>query len=114
MQGVLVEPPDERDQYTNLKVRAEELHAVGELTFTPVGGLLLARVHHGGGWRYGDRVRIEGDLVMPSEQEDIRYREYLARQGVYSYMSSAQARTLLKDQGNPIRGAIYRKRGRSP
>ncbi len=110
VQGVLVEPPDERDQYTNLKVRAEELHVVGQLTFTPVDGLLLARVPREGGWRYGDRVRIEGDLVTPPEQEEFSYREYLAHQGVYSYMSRARARTLLRDQGNPIRGAIYRKR----
>jgi competence protein ComEC len=110
VQGVLVEPPDVRDQYTNLKVRAEELHAVGELNFIPVDGLLLARVPHWGSWRYGDKVRLEGDLVTPPEREGFTYREYLAHQGIYSLMPGAQARTLLHDQGNPIRGVIYRKR----
>ena len=110
VQGVLVAPPDVRDQYTNLKVRAEELHAVGELNFIPVDGLLLARVPHEGSWRYGDKVRLEGDLVTPPAREGFTYREYLAHQGIYSLMPGAQARTLLHDQGNPIRSAIYRKR----
>ena len=110
VQGVLVEPPDERDQYTNLKVQAEELHEIGGLNFTPVEGLLLARVPFGGGWRYGDRLRIEGDLVTPPAREGFTYREYLAHQGIYTLMPSARARTLLHDQGNPVRGFIYRKR----
>ena len=98
VQGVLVFPPDERDLYTNLKVRVDELHAVGDATFTEVEGLLLARIPYSGDWRYGDRIRLEGELVTPPEQEGFSYRAYLAHKGVYSYMPHAQARTLLRDQ----------------
>ncbi len=35
-------------------------------------------------FRYGDRVRAEAKLQTPTSTGDFDYREYLARQGVYS------------------------------
>lgn len=110
IQGVLVEPPDQRDSYTNLKVSVEELRRVGELAFIPVEGLVLARVLQNGNWQYGDRVRIEGELKTPPEQEQFSFREYLVRQGVYTFVPKASAQVLLHNQGNPVRRMIYRLR----
>ena len=41
----------------------------------------------------GDRIRAEGKLQTPANTGDFDYREYLARQGVYSIMSRPPPRT---------------------
>jgi hypothetical protein len=35
-------------------------------------------------YRYGDRTRAEAKLQTPTDMGDFSYRDYLARQGVYS------------------------------
>jgi competence protein ComEC len=113
LEGVLIQPPDERDTYTLLRVRAECLRPVGDLLFQPVSGVLQARVAAGGAWRYGDRVQVQGRLETPPVLEDFSYRDYLARQGVYTLMNQASARLLLHDQGNPLLAWVYALKGRA-
>lgn len=113
VEGNLVAPPDERDTFTYLKVQVDRLRPGFDRLFQPVQGLLLARVQPGGDWRYGDRVSLEGKLVSPFESEEFSYREYLARQGVYSVMDCRQPQRLGRGQGNPLLAVIYELRRRS-
>lgn len=113
VEGVLVEPPDERDRYTNLRLKVDRLHPINELLFTPVEGLLLARVPPAGDYRYGDRLRLEGSLETPPELEGFSYREYLAGQGIHTYMSKANTHILLRNRGNPVLSLIYTFRARA-
>ncbi|MCK4976539.1 MAG: ComEC/Rec2 family competence protein, partial [Anaerolineales bacterium] len=113
IEGILVEPPDQRDAYTNLRLSAEEIRPIDNLLFTPVGGLLLARVPANGDWRYGDRLRLEGWLETPPENEEFSYRDYLARQGIHSYMGSVKANLVQRGQGNIILGVIYNLKARA-
>ncbi len=113
LEGLLVSPPDERDLYTNLRVQVDQLRLAGEQLFTPVSGLILAQAPPGGGWRYGDRLRLEGALQTPPESEDFSYRDYLARQGIYSLMPSASARRIMRDQGSPLLAFIYSLKARA-
>ncbi|MEJ2601095.1 MAG: DUF4131 domain-containing protein [Anaerolineales bacterium] len=82
LEGMLVQPPDERDTYTLLRIRAERLRPVDDLLFQPVRGVLQARVSSDGSWRYGDLVQVQGRLETPPVLEDFSYRDYLSRQGV--------------------------------
>lgn len=103
--GTLDQPPDYRDTYTNLRLKVEFVDTgSGDL---PVNGLLLARVFPNEKYEYGDRVRIRGKLVTPPENEEFSYRDYLARQGIHSYMSQTEVTRLPGDGGNPVRKAIY-------
>jgi len=103
--GTLSEPPDYRDTYTNLHIKVEAVDTgSGDL---PVEGELLARVFPNETYEYGERVRIRGKVVTPPENEEFSYREYLARQGVHSYMSQTEVTHLPGNGGNPIRRAIY-------
>lgn len=113
VEGVLVEPPDERDSYTNLRLQVTQLHPRQEPLFHDVSGLLLARVLPGGVWQYGDRVRLEGQLQTPPEDEEFSYRDYLARQGVYSLMPNAEGQRLSGGYGSPILAALYAFRDRA-
>jgi competence protein ComEC len=115
LEGVIVAPPDVRDSYTNLRLSVEKIRFAYDPAnlFREVHGLLLARVPLSETWRYGDRVNLEGQLETPFENEEFSYREYLARQGIYSTMSQADARILRPNQGNPVLARIYRFKDRA-
>lgn len=103
--GALVEPPDYRDTYTNLRLRAEAIDTgSGDL---PVDGLLLARVWPNETYKYGERVRLRGQLLTPPENEDFSYRDYLAGQGIYAYMSKTEVTRLPGNAGNPLKRWLY-------
>jgi competence protein ComEC len=104
--GSLTDPPDERDTYTNLRVNVNSLVA-GDQTLQ-VHGLILARVPPGTDWHYGDVVRLRGHLLTPPRNEDFSYQDYLARQGILSYMPDAAATLLPFGSGNPILRLIYK------
>ncbi len=103
--GTLVDPPDERDAYTNLRMDVKEVDT-GDQTL-PVHGLLLARVSPDDIWHYGDVVRLRGHLVTPPAEEDFSYRDYLARQGILSYMPDAEATRLPFTGGNVLLRLVY-------
>jgi competence protein ComEC len=103
--GILSEPPDYRDTYTNLHINVEAVDTgSGDL---PVQGKLLVRVFPNETYEYGERIRIRGKLITPTENEEFSYRDYLARQGVHSSMSRTEVTRLPGEGGNPIRKAIY-------
>ncbi len=103
--GTLTDPPDVRDTYTNLRLDVTSLEAGDQML--QVHGLLLARVPPGGSWQYGDVVRLRGHLQTPPENEDFSYQDYLARQGILSYMPDAATTLLPFTAGNPILRLVY-------
>ncbi len=103
--GTLVEPPDYRDDYTNLRLKVSQVDTGdGDL---PVSGLILARVSNNETFHYGEILRLRGKLKTPPENEDFSYRDYLAAQHIHSYMSSAEVTVLPGRGGNPISAALY-------
>src|SRR5688572_25620387 len=103
--GVVTEPPDYRDNYTNLRLDVTNVDTGdGDL---PANGLLLARVSNNQAFRYGDILRLRGSLKTPPENEDFSYRDYLAAQHIHSYMSSAEVTVLPGRGGSPIYAALY-------
>ncbi len=109
--GYLVEPPDHRDAYTNLRLEVTNVDT-GDRDLE-VKGLLLARVDVNQTFRYGDIIRLRGKLKTPPENEDFSYRDYLAAQHIHSYMSSAKATVLPGRGGNSISAALYALKERS-
>jgi competence protein ComEC len=107
VEGVMIAPADERDYYTNLRVQVTQLHGPNTYLFKPARGVLLAKAPPGGDWRYGDRVYLEGALTTPPQDEAFSYRDYLAREGIYSLMPYAQAQRIGRGAGNLLWGALY-------
>ncbi|MCC6298705.1 MAG: ComEC/Rec2 family competence protein [Anaerolineales bacterium] len=103
--GYLVEPPDYRDAYTNLRIRVTNVDT-GDRELE-VGGLLLVRVDPNQTFHYGEIIRLRGKLKTPPENEDFSYRDYLAAQHIHSYMSSAEVTVLPGRGGNLISAAMY-------
>lgn len=108
--GSLAEPPDYRDAYTNLKIKAEAVDSgSGDL---PVSGLMLVRVPENQKYEYGQHLRVRGLLKTPPENEDFSYRDYLAREGIHSYMSTAEVTTLPGSDGGFYKTAVYKLKER--
>ncbi len=109
--GTLVEPPDYRDTYTNLRVEVEKVDTGdGDLS---AHGLILVRASSNQPFEYGERIRLRGKLKTPPENEDFSYRDYLAAQHIHSYMSSAKVTVLPGRGGNLIVAALYRIKEKS-
>jgi len=103
--GTLVEPPDYRDAYTNLRVEVSGVDTGdGDL---PVHGLILVRASNNETFEYGEQIRLRGKLKTPPENEDFSFRDYLAEQDIHSYMSIAEVTRLPENGGNPIEQALY-------
>jgi len=101
VEGIIVGEPDARDAYTNLRVEADHLlisNLDSGVTRT-VRGLVLVQAPPFTDFHYGDRVQAEGKLQTPTDSGGFSYREYLARQGVYSLMSRPRVTELARDQG---------------
>ena len=103
--GTLIDPPDYRDAYTNLRLNVTQINN-GQKFFN-VSGLLLAHVPIDQIYEYGDELRLRGQLQTPPQDEDFSYQDYLARQGIFSYMPTSEATLLPGNDGNPISRAIY-------
>ena len=103
--GIIVEPPDYRDTYTNLRVDVGKVDTGdGDL---PANGLILVRASNNQTFEYGQRIRLRGKLKTPPENEDFSYRDYLAAQNIHSYMTSAVITVLPGNGGNPLFRALY-------
>jgi competence protein ComEC len=103
--GTVVEPPDYRDTYTNLRIEVTAVDTGdGNL---PVNGLVLARVSTNQFFQYGNIVRLRGVLQSPLEIEEFSYRDDLAAQHIHSYMTSADVTVLPGSGGNPVSAALY-------
>jgi competence protein ComEC len=120
--GVVVDEPDVRDTYQNLRLRAESLtlSPVGVGTRPtptgderPVSGLVLVRAPRYPPHAYGDRLDVAGELETPPIYEGFSYRDYLARQGVYSIISRPNIELIESGQGSPFWAALYAFKARA-
>ncbi len=107
--GVVVEAPDVRDRYVNLKLSARLVEIDGQEH--EVRGLALVRTGRHPSYSYGDELRIEGQLETPPETEEFSYKEYLARQGVHSLIDFGRITLLSRGHGDPFHHALYALKG---
>lgn len=112
IEGTVVAPPDERDTHTRLRLRAEHL-TLPDGYEVPVRGLALVRLPRYPTFSYGDRLQVTGLLETPPEFADFSYRQYLARQGIFSYVRRAEAIRVGRATVNPIQAALLAFRRRA-
>jgi len=110
IQGMVAEEPDIRDRYCLLTFSASEIIINGEKE--EVSGTALIRVPRYPAYRYGDVLKVTGELETPSQFEDFDYKSYLARQGIYSVIYYPGVEVLDHGQGLKPLQWIYSLRGR--
>jgi competence protein ComEC len=82
--GVVAGEPEPDGARWRARIAAEEI--CYPLGYARVSGLLLATLPAYPPVHDGDLVRVEGELVTPPVWEDFSYKDYLAREGVYSLL----------------------------
>ena len=117
LQAVVVAPPDRRDTSTLLRLKVETIAPLEENgrdgSAQAAHGLVLAYLPGQPGWQYGDRLLVTGRPVTPPENEEFSYRDYLARQDIYTYLTYPRVQLVAHDAASPIMAAIYRLRDRA-
>ncbi len=110
--GLVVDEPDVRDRFVNLRVEMESI-APEDGPAQPVHGTALVRAFRYPEIAYGMRLEMNGRLETPPEWEDFSYKEYLARQNIYSLINTPRISIMAENEGNPLYRAIYAFKARA-
>ncbi|PJF31056.1 MAG: hypothetical protein CUN51_06145 [Candidatus Thermofonsia Clade 1 bacterium] len=105
LEGVISAPPERRENALHVRLSAQRWER-GERQREVHGEALLYAERYTD-VRYGDRVRVRGALQTPPIFDTFSFRDFLARQGVYSVVLSAEISVLERDQGDPFLAALY-------
>jgi competence protein ComEC len=103
--GLVVDEPDVRDYYINLRLRAESIER--DHGTQPVEGLVLVRAPRYPQRFYGDRLAVAGKLETPPIFDNFSYKDYLARFGIHSMIRRPQIELIESNQGNPVWTALF-------
>ena len=107
VRGEVAEEPQLRDQTVDLHLEARQLW-LGEQE-RPVEGGVLVRLARPFEVRYGDAVEVIGELQSPpSFHGRFDYPQYLARQGIYSYLAYPRVVAVAPADPSNLRGALFR------
>ncbi|HQK63714.1 MAG TPA: ComEC family competence protein, partial [Candidatus Staskawiczbacteria bacterium] len=86
-QGVIANEPDVRGDYQKLKVKTKD-------------GIVLINADLYQKYEYLDIVKVSGKLETPQEFEDFNYKNYLAKDGIYSVMGFPKIEPAGKQKAN--------------
>ena len=110
--GLVVDEPDVRDRFVNLRVQVDSIQVSGGAQL-PMQGVVQVQTYRFPVINYGSRLRITGILETPPEGETFSYRAYLARQGIHSLISLPNITVLAENEGNPIYQTIFTFKSRA-
>ena len=102
-QGIVVEEPDIRQDRINLTVTATAIKVPLDKL---VHGNVLVTVGRYPEYNYGDQLQITGKLETPFESEEFSYKNYLARDDIFSIARFAEVSLISTDKGNPVKAVL--------
>jgi len=97
--GILVEEPDVRNDSTKLTLKIYGSHDLPEEK-------VLVTTNRYPRYNYGDKLHVKGEIKRPAVFEDFDYREYLAKDGIYSVMYWPQIEKIDSGCGNSLYSKI--------
>ena len=100
--GVVMEEPDVRADRINLTVEA---HLLVDLKTKTYGKVLVSAGRYPE-YNYGDEVMVSGKLVTPFEDEEFSYKDYLAKDNIFSNVSFAKVEFLQANKASSIKAAL--------
>ena len=110
IEGTVAGDPDVRDTNTRLNLSAVAIKADPE--WRDVGGTVLVFVPRYPAYKYGDVIKLTGELETPPQLDDFDYRGYLAHQGIHATMFYPEIEVLDTGRGFPPLAWVYSLRGR--
>jgi len=94
--GLVAAEPDIREKSVKLTVKPENIN-----------GKVLVTINRYPEYQYGDKLRITGKLEAPPVYEDFNYKDYLAKDGIYSIVNFPEVELMGSGFGNPLMKVIF-------
>ena len=105
--GIVAAPPVKSERMTQVRLEVRQLFLEGGAEVNPVSGMVLLLLSKNSPVKYGDQLQIQGKMTTPYENADFSYKDYLARQGIYSLMAFPRVRVMSHHAGNPFFSFLY-------
>lgn len=113
LDGWICFPPETVSSGTRLDISVDRIQTTASSTSgQSISGKVRVTIPPGRKWRYGERVRLSGDLNEPADYADFSYKDYLTRQGISSVMYYPNISAVTGQNGNFILAALYTLRER--
>ncbi|MDL1895160.1 DUF4131 domain-containing protein [Anaerolineae bacterium CFX7] len=103
--GVVIAEPDVRQTQTLVRVDVSKIQTNG--AWQDVHGLALVSVARDTPVQYGDEVQVDGAPETPPDGADFSYRDYLAREHVFTLIRHARLYTIASGKGNLFWARLY-------
>lgn len=88
-------------------IREDNMKLIVETT--EIAGKILVTLDRYPEYNYGDRLKIKGNLQLPMVFEDFNYKDYLAKDGIYSVMYYPKVELLERKNYDGLSSVIYAK-----
>jgi len=99
--GRVIKEPDIRETNTKLTIEAQSLNGI------KIKGKVLITTNRYPQYQYGDKLKITGKLLTPQVFEDFNYKDYLAKEGIYSAIYWPEIELIEKESYTGPTWAIY-------
>ncbi len=98
--GTVVKEPDAGENSAKLTIEPKQIqfHGLVYGTVEKIKGKVLITVNRYPEYQYGDELKITGELEEPTEFADFNYKDYLAKDGIYSVMYMPK----IEKEGSPM------------
>lgn len=110
IEGMVCTEPDPGNTASVFQFSTSKLQMNG--ASIEASGKALVNVFRYPEYHYGDILRITGNLETPSQSDDFNYKDYLARQGIYTIINYPRIEILDIDKGLKPLAWIYSLRNR--
>jgi competence protein ComEC len=107
LSGMISELPDIRPEKTYLTVEIQMMFN-GQVEMQNVRGKVLLHTLAYPGYDYGDIVTLTGKLLSPTDTgSNFSYKNYLAKDNIYSVMAYPSIQVTEKNAGNILQSGLY-------
>lgn len=103
--GIVVSEPDVRQSQTLVRVDVSKIQT--NSAWREANGRALVSVPRDTPVRYGDEVQVDGAPETPPDGADFSYREYLAREHVFTLIRNARLYVIASDKGDAFWASLY-------
>ncbi len=103
--GVVVGEPDVRQTQTLVRVDVSKIQTHGE--WRDARGRALVSVPRDTPVQYGDEVQVDGAPETPPDGADFSYRDYLARENVFTLIRNARLYAIASGKGDAFWARLY-------
>jgi competence protein ComEC len=103
--GIVVSEPSVRQTQALVRVDVSKIQTNGR--WSDVHGRALVSVPRDTPVKYGDEVQVDGAPETPPDGADFSYREYLAREQVFTLIRNARLYTISSGKGDAFWTSLY-------